>query len=111
MGWTASEQLFHRVNVAGVKDLLQACVTAGVSRFAHLSSIAVTNHFFHTLDYSEADKLPDWSTYISPYDTSKRLGEEAVLGANGETLSTCALRAGGILVYNPKTILSTWPVA
>merc|ERR1712039_15928 len=65
----------------------------------------------HTLDWSETDKLPDWSTYISPYDTSKRLGEEAVVSSNSDTFSTCALRAGGILVYSPKTILSTWPVA
>jgi len=82
--------------------LLKACTDMHVPRFVFLSSIAVTNHFEHSLNQSESDGLPPLDTLWSPYDRTKRLGEDMVLGANGQHgMATCALRAGGILL-SPK---------
>ncbi|CAE8673261.1 unnamed protein product, partial [Polarella glacialis] len=45
------------------------------------------------------DPLPPIESYISPYDVSKRRGEEVVLNGNGrDGLFTCCLRAGGIII-------------
>jgi nucleoside-diphosphate-sugar epimerase len=64
----------------------------------YLSSIAVTNHFIESHQQKESDGLPSMDLYFSPYDITKRRGEEMVLAANSESLRTCALRPGGILL-------------
>jgi len=89
---------FHQTNVVGVERLLNAASAAGVPRFVYLSSIAATNHFLHSNNITEAE-TPAASTLTSPYDISKRMGEDLVLAANGNNgMVTCSLRAGGILL-------------
>jgi len=69
-----------------------------VKRLVHVSSIAVSNHFMHSHDQKESDPLPEMDEYESPYDISKRKGENIVLKANQDgVLATCSLRAGGVL--------------
>jgi nucleoside-diphosphate-sugar epimerase len=89
---------FRETNHEGIVNLLEACrETPGVERFVHASSLAVTNHSISSFDESEDTPMPDWDTYNSHYDITKRLGEEAVLAANSEELRTCALRIGGVI--------------
>jgi nucleoside-diphosphate-sugar epimerase len=95
---TATTEEFFRTNVVGVKALLAACEQARVRRLVFLSSIAVTGHESSSSNASEKDPLPALAEYTSPYDQTKRLGEEAVLAADREGgLRTCALRGGGLL--------------
>jgi len=89
---------FHQTNVVGIQCLLEAASAAGVPRFVFLSSIAVTNHFEDSFNITEAETCA-LETLTSPYDISKRKGEDLVLAANGKHgMVTCALRAGGILL-------------
>ena len=93
-----TRDLFEATNHQGVKMLVDACKLAGVERLVYTSSIATTSHLVHSRNADESTPQPPWSKYKSFYDRSKRLGEEAVLSANGEDgLSTCALRPGGIM--------------
>lgn len=93
-----TERAFYMTNLDGVKTIIRACVVAGVPRLVHMSSIAVSNHFVESFNQTEADPLPPLATYKSPYDISKRLGEEAVLqAAHDGKLAACALRSGGIV--------------
>ena len=92
-----TRDMFEATNHQGVKMLVEACKLAGVERLVYTSSIATTNHFVHSRNADEFTPQPPWSTYKSAYDLTKRLGEEAVLSANGDGLATCALRPGGIM--------------
>ncbi|MCA9685711.1 MAG: NAD-dependent epimerase/dehydratase family protein [Myxococcales bacterium] len=94
----ATEHDFERINIAGVGTLLAACREAGVRAFVYISSIAVMDHFCDHVDVDETHALPPLAQYRSPYDRSKRLGEDAVLAADAKGgLRTCSLRMGGIL--------------
>jgi len=108
----ALEADFHATNDRGVRHLVNACLKKGTPRLVHLSSIAVTSHFTESKNQSEADSLPSLSSYESPYDVSKRRGEDAVLEANhiGQ-LVTCSLRAGGIcLSPHDFAFANMWPI-
>lgn len=108
----ASEADFYATNDVGVKRLITACEKKGVSRLVHLSSIAVTSHFQDSVNQSEAEPLPTPDEYVSPYDISKRRGEDAVLNANeAGKLATCSLRAGGIFLSpGDFTMANFWPI-
>lgn len=69
-----SEQEFLRVNRDGAGRLALAARVAGVQRFLHVSSLAVTGptHPGFPLDESERPAP------VTPYGRSKRAGEEAV---------------------------------
>jgi len=95
----AEEKAFYSCNVVGMECVIAACRAKKVPRIVHLSSIAATNHFIESHNQTEADGLPSFDLYSSPYDISKRKGEEAVLAAHDDaTLRTCSLRAGGVLL-------------
>lgn len=94
----ASAEAFQRVNVDGMKVLLAASRAQGVRAFVYISSIAVTDHFRDHVNADEGLPLPGLDEYRSPYDRSKRLGEDAVLGADTPgAMRCCALRLGGVL--------------
>ena len=99
---------FQRVNRWGVQELIHACHVAQVPKLVYGSSIAVMNHFEPHHNANETHPLPALDSYVSYYDLTKRLGEDAVLKAHNTTssrpsastpvlLKTCALRFGGIL--------------
>ncbi|KAL7575255.1 hypothetical protein ACA910_001783 [Epithemia clementina (nom. ined.)] len=106
---------FMQVNHYGIQQLIQACQAAHVPKLVHASSIAVMNHLIPHSNTNETQPLPAMDSYQTFYDLTKRLGEEAVLGANSTTtakpttdsspptsiLRTCALRFGGIMA-GPK---------
>jgi 3beta-hydroxy-delta5-steroid dehydrogenase/steroid delta-isomerase len=85
------------VNVEGVRNLLQACRDAGVTRLVHTSSNNVT------LDGPVVDGDEDTPYAANPsdlYTQTKIEGEKLALAASGEGgLLTCAIRPGGI--YGP----------
>jgi len=94
---TATQEMFIKGNVDGVKTLLEQAKVAKTPCFVHVSSIAVTGHLHESHDMTEKDPLPPISEYSSWYDITKRRGEEAVLAANGKGMKTVCVRAGGLL--------------
>lgn len=91
--------MLYEVNVDGTKNVIAAAQAAGVQRLIYTSSIDVV--FDGTPIANGDEQLPYPKTHLDPYGTTKMLGEQAVLAANGQGgLSTCALRTAGI--YGPN---------
>jgi len=99
--FTAPQHLFEQTNVQGMQQIVDACKAAHVRKLVYVSSVAVTNHLVSSVNQDETYPLPELDSYVSPYDITKRKGEDIVLAANCPTLRTCSLRAGALLV-NPS---------
>jgi dihydroflavonol-4-reductase len=69
--------LVREVNVAGVKNMLDAAVKWKVKKFVHVSSIHVYRQWPSSELLNEA--MPFVSEHASPYDASKRDGQMLVL--------------------------------
>jgi nucleoside-diphosphate-sugar epimerase len=39
--WHVSERLYHEINIEGVKNLIQGCLSSGIKQFIHISSAGV----------------------------------------------------------------------
>jgi dihydroflavonol-4-reductase len=91
------EQVF-RVNVEGVRRMMQACLEAGVRRVVHFSSIHAfaQQPFFEPLDETRQPPGPD----APPYDRSKAAGEREVVAA--------VQRGLDVVIVNPTSVLGPW---
>lgn len=90
------KKMFH-VNVNGTKNLVDACLHAGVKRFIHISSVAALGR---QKDVTTVDERSTWTTSSlnSAYAESKYLAELEVFRGQEEGLST--------LIVNPSVILA-----
>lgn len=89
---------YHRVNVLGTQNILEAARRAGVSRFVHTSSPSVTFHGTDEDGVTEDEcSYPD--TFLFHYPATKAEAEAWVLQQNGPELATTALRPH--LIYGP----------
>ncbi|XP_009977909.1 PREDICTED: 3 beta-hydroxysteroid dehydrogenase/Delta 5--_4-isomerase-like [Tauraco erythrolophus] len=94
------KELLWEVNVTGTQLLLEASVRCNVQHFIYTSTIEVKgpNCKGDPIFNGDEDTAYD-STSKSPYAQSKKLAEESVLKADGQTLkdggvlTTCALRS------------------
>ncbi|MDI9570121.1 MAG: NAD-dependent epimerase/dehydratase family protein [Pseudomonadota bacterium] len=88
---------FYRPNVIGAKNVLEACVRAGVGRLVYTSSASVV---FGAADLAGVDEsVPYPDRPRSPYTATKAEAERMVLGANSPTLKTLSLRPH--LIWGP----------
>jgi len=88
---------FFAANVEGTRNVIQACRAAGVPRLVHTSSPSVC---FDGTDHVDAgDDLPLATEFLAHYPESKAEAERLALAANGDELSTCALRPH--LIFGP----------
>lgn len=91
-------KMFHGINTQGTHNVLSACRKHGVKRLVFTSSPSVV---FDGRDHVDADEsLPYPKTFLSHYPHSKALAEKAVLAADSDELSTCALRPH--LIWGPR---------
>ena len=88
---------FHRVNVLGTLGVIEACRHAGVPRLVYTSTPSVVHDGASLDGVTEAAPYP--AHFDAPYPATKALAEQAVLAANGPTLSTVALRPH--LIWGP----------
>ncbi len=88
----------YDVNLYGNRNVIAACIGAGVRRLVYTSSVDVV---FDGRPIRAGDEsLPYPARHLDVYGRTKMLAEGEVLRANGRGgLSTCALRLGG--VYGP----------
>ncbi len=95
LGAAVPESEFHRVNVAGVRSLVDNARAAGVERFVHCSSVGVYGEV-ETPPYDENSPCrPEL-----PYERTKLEGEQVVLEATTrDGLSAVILRPAW--VYGP----------
>ena len=90
-----SKDLYH-TNIYGTKNLLYACENSSVTKFLHVSSIAVLDNFN---DQGFLDEDSEYNSKIdhSAYATSKHFSEMEVWRASAEGLSTIIINPGMII--------------
>ncbi|MBM82685.1 MAG: 3-beta hydroxysteroid dehydrogenase [Planctomycetaceae bacterium] len=90
---------FHSINTVGTLNVIEACQKAVASKLIYTSSPSVIYDGREHLGADESIAYPD--SYLCHYPHTKRLAEEAVLKANGESgLATCSLRPH--LIWGPR---------
>jgi dihydroflavonol-4-reductase len=84
------------VNVVGTRNVIAACITAGVRRLVSFSSIEAIEHrpLETPVDEGRPPVDPAWG---SPYAVSKARAEQEVLAANGPRLETVVLNPTAII--------------
>ncbi len=81
---------FYGPNVAGTRNMLTAARSASVRRFVHMSSEAVLAGGRPVIDADETAAYP--AHPVGLYPETKRLAEQAVLGANTGSFETVVVR-------------------
>jgi len=88
---------YHRVNVDGTANVIEACRQHGIRWLVHTSSPSIVHAGG---DIGGADEsLPIADHFTAPYPASKAAAERLVMAANGERLLTVALRPH--LIWGP----------
>jgi nucleoside-diphosphate-sugar epimerase len=88
---------FHRANVTGTANVLEACRSNGIGRLVYTSSPSVV---FDGSDVEGGDEsIPYPASYEAHYPKTKALAEQMVLAANSPQLATAALRPH--LIWGP----------
>jgi nucleoside-diphosphate-sugar epimerase len=88
---------YHRINVSGTKNVINACRKHGIKRLIFTSSPSVV---FDGSDQNGVDESEDYpSDFLSHYSETKALAEQLVLKANSDDLATVSLRPH--LIWGP----------
>jgi len=88
---------FHRSNVVGTQNVLDACRQHGVRKLVYTSTPSVVHGGGDLEGVDEATPYPEH--FEAPYPATKATAEKMVLEANGDELSTVALRPH--LIWGP----------
>ena len=91
---------FRRVNVEGVKNVMEAAREAGVKRVVHISSVSVYGFPGKT---NVAEDTPFIPRPDDPYITTKAEGERLAMGYNGNGLEVTVIRPAGVYGLNDRT--------
>ncbi|KAJ7131703.1 3-beta hydroxysteroid dehydrogenase/isomerase family-domain-containing protein [Mycena crocata] len=96
--------IFHRVNVDGTRNVIEAAKAAGVGKLIYHSSSGVV---FDGRDIINGDEnLPYAKKPFDPYTASRALAEQLVLAANGnDGLKTVCIRPTGIFGPGDQEII------
>jgi nucleoside-diphosphate-sugar epimerase len=94
--WGAYEP-FHRINVRGTENVLEAMRRHGASRLVYTSSPSVVHSRDDLEGVDESTPYPD--RHEAAYPQTKAMAEMAVLAANSPTLQTVAIRPH--LIWGP----------
>ena len=96
-GVWGSYESYHRANVTGTENVINACRSSEIRYLVHTSSPSVAHGGG---DIEGADEsLPYPEHFSSPYPETKALGEQLVMAANDESLRTVSLRPH--LIWGP----------
>jgi nucleoside-diphosphate-sugar epimerase len=88
---------YHRANVEGTRNVIEACRARGVGRLVYTSSPSVV---FDGRDMENADEsAPYPARHEAAYPATKAEAERLALGANGPDLAVTALRPH--LIWGP----------
>ncbi|MGV8923209.1 MAG: 2-alkyl-3-oxoalkanoate reductase [Thermomonas sp.] len=98
-GTWGSYDSYHRANVIGTRNVLDACRAHGIGRLVYTSTPSVTHRATHPVEGGTADSVAYGEGFKAPYATTKTIAEKAVLAANDAALATVALRPR--LIWGP----------
>jgi len=96
-GIWGDEREYHRINVDGTANVIEACRHHRVRHLVHTSSPSIVHSGGDIGGIDES--LPIAGHFSAPYPASKAAAERIVLGANGAELLTVALRPH--LIWGP----------
>jgi nucleoside-diphosphate-sugar epimerase len=97
-GMWGEHATYHRINVLGTRNILEAAREAGVKRFVHTSSPSVTFHGTDELNVREEDcSYP--AEFLFHYPQTKAEAERFVLAQDSADFATTSLRPH--LIYGP----------
>lgn len=88
---------YHRINVTGTENIINACRAHRVARLIYTSSPSVVFNGQDEQGIDEAAPYP--SRYLTHYPRTKAMAEQRVVAANGDSLATVALRPH--LIWGP----------
>lgn len=91
---------YYETNTLGTQSVIAGCHKHHISKLIYTSSPSVIYDGQEHRDVDEHYPYPDPSTYLCHYPHSKALAEKAVLAANGNGLSTAAIRPH--LIWGPR---------
>jgi len=94
--WGSYEE-YHRPNVLGTTNVVEACKKLGVRRLVYTSSPSVVFDGKDMENANESAPYPDH--YEAHYPKTKAIAERFVIAANGSQLATVALRPH--LIWGP----------
>ena len=98
-GAWGSYDSYHRANVIGTRNVIDACHAHGIARLVYTSTPSVTHRATHPVEGGTADDVPYGTDFKAPYATTKAIAERQVLAANDASLATIALRPR--LIWGP----------
>jgi nucleoside-diphosphate-sugar epimerase len=98
-GAWGSYDSYHRANVIGTRNVIDACHAHGIARLVYTSTPSVTHRATHPVEGGTADDVPYGTDFKAPYATTKAIAEREVLAANDASLATIALRPR--LIWGP----------
>lgn len=90
---------YHRANVMGTGNVLDACREHGIRKLVYTSTPSVTHRATHPVEGGTADDVPYGEDLKAPYAATKLIAEKIVLTANDDSLATIALRPR--LIWGP----------
>ena len=90
---------YHRANVTGTRNVLDACRAHGIGRLVYTSTPSVTHRATRPVAGGTADDVPYGEHLKAPYAATKQEAEKLVLAANDARLATVALRPR--LIWGP----------
>lgn len=113
---TPDMKKLHDVNVHGTKNIVEACVKNSIQILVSTSSTEINRGYTGRVDATEQDvndeARPLQDLVMPGYSSTKQLGEEVILAANGrklpngKSLRTVALRPPGIYGENDEIYIS-----
>ncbi|MCR9253589.1 MAG: NAD-dependent epimerase/dehydratase family protein [bacterium] len=90
-----SYEPFYQSNFVSTKNLIDACIEDGVKRFIYISTPSIYINYSNRINISEDDPLPE--KMVNNYAKTKLMAEKYVLGQNGKSIQTIALRPRAII--------------
>src|SRR4249919_2834241 len=78
-GAWGSYESYHRANVLGTRNVIDACRTHGIGRLVYTSTPSVTHRTTHPVEGGTADTVPYGEGFKAHYATTKTIAEKAVL--------------------------------
>ncbi|KQY49365.1 2-alkyl-3-oxoalkanoate reductase [Lysobacter sp. Root494] len=91
-GAWGSYRSYYDANVAGTRNVIDACRTHRIGRLVYTSTPSVTHRKTHPVEGGTADTVPYGEHLKAPYAATKLLAEKLVLAASDTELATVALR-------------------
>lgn len=96
-GVWGSWESYYQANVAGTRNVVEACQAHGVSRLVYTSTPSVV--FNRQAFTGQGNELAYGKNWLCHYAHTKAIAEQEVLGANTDSLNVVALRPH--LVFGP----------